>query len=169
MSPVSRGRRRKKATPGTRKASSRPSADRDGIDGSPTVAGASAWGDFESLVGPRERPGWFEPSIAGVLDRADAVLATRGPRPLEEVTAGLLGSELHRAMHEEQGLWLDWWFERLIERAVGRRRAEASHADGWQAPWWLLHGLTSLGPPRLAAAAQTALGRARKQLAKNAY
>jgi hypothetical protein len=120
-------------------------------------------------VGPREQPGWFDPSISGVLDRADVVLATRGPRELEEVTAGLLGAELHRAMHEEQGLWLDWWFERLIERAVARIRVEASHADGWQAPWWLLHGLTSLGPPRLAAAAQTALGRARKQLAKNAY
>jgi hypothetical protein len=86
------------------------------------------------------------------------------------VSAGLLGAELHRAIHEEpQGLWLDWWFERLVERALARIRLEASHADGWPAPWWLLHGLTSLGPPRLAAAAQTALGRARKHVAKDAY
>src|SRR5215212_7621857 len=169
MSPVSRGRRRKKAKPGTRNASSRSSAGRYGIGDSSTGAGASAWGDFESLVGPRERPGWFDPSITAVLDRANGVVATRGPRQLEEVTAGLLGAELHRAMHEEHGLWLDWWFERLIELAVARIRVEASHADGWQAPWWLLHGLTSVGPPALAAAAQTALGRARKELAKDAY
>jgi hypothetical protein len=169
MSPVSRGRRRKKAKPGTRNASGRPSADRYGIGGSPTGAGASAWAAFEPLLGPRERPGWFDSSIAGVLDRADVVLATRGPRELEEATAGLLGAELHRAMHEEQGLWLDWWFERLIELAVARIRVEAGRDGACQAPWWLLHGLTSLGPPALAAAAQTALGRARKHLAKDAY
>src|SRR3954447_15691217 len=125
MSPVSRGRRRKKAKPGTRNASGRPRPDRHGLGGSPTGAGTSAWADVESLVGPRERPGWFDPSITAVLDRADAGLATRGPRQLEEVTAGLLGAELHRAMHEGHGLWLDWWFERLIQLAVARIRAEA--------------------------------------------
>ncbi len=108
-------------------------------------------------------------SITGLLDRADVVLATRGPRELEEATAGLLGSELHRAMHEEHGLWLDWWFEQLIERAVARIRIEASRSGAWRAPWWLLHGLTSVGPPPLAASAQTALGRARKHLARDAY
>jgi hypothetical protein len=169
MSPASRGRRRKKAKHGKRNALGRPSAERHGIGGSPTGAGASAWTAVEPLVGPRERPGWFDSSIAGVLDRADVVLATRGPRELEEATAGLLGAELHRAMQEEQGLWLDWWFERLIELAMARIRVEAGRDGAWQTPWWLLHGLTSLGPPALAAAAQTALGRARKHLAKDAY
>jgi hypothetical protein len=121
-------------------------------------------------VGPRRLPAWFDVSIAGLLDRADVILATRGPRELEEATAGLLGAELHRAIHQEkQGLLLDWWFERLIERAVARTRIEASRSGTWQAPWWLLHGPTTLGPPPLAAAAQTALGRARKHLAKDAY
>ena len=154
MSPVSRGRRRKKGKP---------------RGGSPTGSTTAPWEDLESLTGPRRQPGWFDPSIARVLDGADVLLATRGPRELEEATAGLLGAELHRAIHEEQGLWLDWWFERLVERAGARIRLEASHADRWQAPWWLLHGLTSLGPPRLAAAAQTSLGRARRHLAKDAF
>jgi hypothetical protein len=169
MSPVSRGRRRKKAASRTRNASGRPKADRHGIGSSPTDAGTWPWADLESLVGPRELPGWFDVSITGLLDRADVVLATRGPRELEEATAGLLGSELHRAMHEEHGLWLDWWFEQLIERAVARIRIEASRSGAWRAPWWLLHGLTSVGPPPLAASAQTALGRARKHLARDAY
>lgn len=120
-------------------------------------------------MGPREQPGWFDPSIARLLEGADVVLATRGPRELEEATAGLLGGELHRAMHEEQGLWLDWWFERLIDRTVTQTRVEAGRSGAWQAPWWLLHGLTSLGPPPLGAAAQTALGRARKHLSKAGY
>jgi hypothetical protein len=121
-------------------------------------------------MGRRTQPAWFDSSIPRILDGADVLLATRGPRELEEATAGLLGAELHRAIHDErQGLWLGWWSELLIERAVARIRIEASRSGPWQAPWWLLHGLTSIGPPPLAAAAQTALGRARKHLAKDAY
>src|SRR3954471_10064083 len=156
MSPVSRGRRRKRAKPGTRNASSRASTARDGTGGSPTGAGTSAWTDIESLVGPRRVPAWVDVSIADLLDRADVVLATRGPRELEEATAGLLGAELHRAIHhEKQGLWLDWWFGHLVEAAVARIRAEVGRDGAWQAGWWLLYGLTSIGPPALAAAART--------------
>jgi hypothetical protein len=125
---------------------------------------------LEPLAGPRELPGWFDNSITGVLDRAGVVLAAEGPRELEEATARLLGAELHRLIHEEQqGLWLDWWFEQLVEAAVARTRAEAARDGVWQAPWWLLHGLTSIGPPALAAAAQTALGRARKAVPGAGY
>lgn len=119
-------------------------------------------------MGPRELPWWFDASNTGVLDRSDAVLAARGPRELEEATAGLLGAELHRAINEEaRGLRFDLWFEHLVEAAVARIRVEAGRDGAWQAPWWLLHGLTSVGPPPLAAAAQTALGRARKQLRRD--
>lgn len=72
--------------------------------------------------------------------------------------------------HEEaRGLRFDRWFEHLAEAAVARIRAEGGRDGAWQAPWWLLHGLTSIGPPALASAAQTALGRARKQLARDQY
>ncbi len=171
MSPVSRGRRSRKKTKHTKGSTpGRPSAKRRDIIGSVTGAGASAWAALEPLVGPRERPGWFDSSITGVLERADVLLAARGPRELEEATAELLGTEVYRAIHEEQqGLWLNWWFEELVELAVARIRGEAGRDGAWQAKWWLLHGLTSIGPPALATAAQTALGRARKDLAKDAY
>src|SRR3954451_18008333 len=160
MSPVSRGRSRKKTKHGKGNPSGRAS-----------VAGrASARTVVESLAGPRDRPEWFDDSVTGVLDRSEAALAARGPRELGGATAGLLGTELHRAINEEpRGLRLDWWFEHLVEAAVARIRVEAGRDGAWQAPWWLLHGLTSVGPPALAAAAQTALGRARKELAKDAY
>jgi hypothetical protein len=149
MSPVSRGRRRKRAKHGKGNASGRPSAERRGIGGSSGGGRPSAWTVLESLAGPRERPDWFDSSITGVLDRAGVVLATQGPRELEEATAELLGAELHRIIHEErQGLWLDWWFEQLVEAAAARIRVEIGRDGAWQAPWWLLHGLTSIGPSR---------------------
>jgi hypothetical protein len=169
MSPVSRGRRRKGAKQPKGKARRRPSAERRSIDGSSAGGPGSAWAVLESLAGPRQRPEWFDSSITGVLDRADAVLAARGPRELEEATTELLGAELHRIIHQEQqGLWLDWWFEHLVEAAVARIWVEAARNGVWQAPWWLLHGLTSIGPPPLSAAARTALGRARKELPRDA-
>jgi hypothetical protein len=167
MSPVSRGRSRKKTKHGKRNPSGRPGAGRGGASAG---GRASAWTALESLAGPRERPEWFDASITGVLDRSDAVLAARGPRDLEEATARLLGAELHRAINaESRGLWFDWWFEHLVEAAVARIRVEASRDGAWQASWWLLHGLTSVGSPALAAAARTALGRARKDLRRDEY
>ena len=170
MSPVSRGRSRKKSKHGRGNPSGRPSAGRRGAGGPPTDGFESARTALGPLVGPQELPEWFDDSVTGVLDRSDAVLAARSPRELEEATAGLLGTELHRAINEERrGLRFDRWFEHLVEAAVARIRVEAGRDGAWQAPWWLLHGLTSVGPPVLAAAAQTALGRARKELAKDAY
>jgi hypothetical protein len=165
MSPVSRGRSRKKTKHGKGNPSGRPGVRRGGASAG---GRASAWTALDSLAGPRQQPEWFDASITGVLDRSDAVLAARGPRDLEEATARLLGAELHRAINEEsRGLRFDRWFEHLVEAAVARIRVEASRDGAWQAPWWLLHGLTSVGPPALAAAAQTALGRARKDLRRD--
>src|SRR4051794_22560874 len=86
MSPVSRGRRRKGAKQPKGKATRRPRAERRSIDGPSAGGSGSAWAVLESLAGPRQRPEWFDSSITGVLDRADAVLAARGPRELEEAT-----------------------------------------------------------------------------------
>src|SRR3954449_3162477 len=114
MSPVSRGRSRKKTKHGRGNPSGRPSAGRRGAGGPSTYGPASAWTALEPLVGPQELPDWFDDSVTGVLDRSEAALAARGPRELEEATAGLLGTELHRAINEEpRGLRLDWWFEHL--------------------------------------------------------
>lgn len=168
MSPVSRGRKGKKPKHGKGNPSGRAGAGRHVSGDAPAGGRASAWTALESMAGPRERPEWFDSSIEGVLNRASVVLAARGPRELEEATAGLLGAELHRAIHEERrGLRFGRWFEHLVEAAVTRIRVEAGRDGAWQASWWLLHGLTSVGTPALAAAAQTALGRARKQVARD--
>lgn len=121
---------------------------------------------MRSLLGPRERPEWFDSSVKTVLDRAGVVMAPRGPRELEQATAELLGAELHRIVHEErQGVWFSWWFEELTEAATARIREEAGRRDGaWEPLWRLLHGLTSIGSPALASIAQKALGEAKTQL-----
>lgn len=94
----------------------------------------SAWGALEPLL-HGDLSAWFDDSITDVLNRSDAVLAARGPRELEEATAGLLGAELHRAINEEaRGLRFDSWFEHLVEAAVARIRAEAGRDGAWQAP-----------------------------------
>jgi hypothetical protein len=94
-----------------------------------------------------------------VLGRADAVMTATGPRQLEEATAGLLGAELSRAVREERGrLWLDWWFDELVDAAATRVRDELSgRSGGWEPPLRLLHGLASIGTPDLTVAAQSAL------------
>jgi hypothetical protein len=90
---------------------------------------------WSRLGRPQEQPEWFDDSVTGVLDRSEAVLAARSPRELEEATAGVLGSELHRAINEEpRGLRFDWWFEHLVEAAVARIRVEAARDGAWQAP-----------------------------------
>lgn len=103
---------------------------------------------IDELLGPPARPTWFDESITRVLDDADVVTSARGPLELEQLTVGLLGAELHRAVHEEpSGLLLGWWFAELVEAATGR----AMRADGasWEPPFWLLHGLAGVAPPSL--------------------
>jgi hypothetical protein len=87
----------------------------------------SAFTAMQSLLGPPQRPAWFDSSNKAVLDRAGVVMAARGPRELEQATAELLGAEQHRVLREErEGMWFSWWFEELTETTrlgSGRRRA----------------------------------------------
>src|SRR3954470_5079085 len=162
MSPVSRGRSRKKSKHGSGNRSGRPNVGGHGRSSASAGGGASAWTVLESLAGPRDRPEWFNDLISGVLNRSVAVLAARGPRELEEATAGLLGAELHRVIAEEaRGLRFDQWFEHLVEAAVARIRVEAGRDGSWQAPWRPLDRLTSVGAPALARTAPTPLGHGR--------
>lgn len=126
----------------------------------------SALTAMPSLLGPPQRPTWFDSSSEAVLDRAGVVMAARGPRELEQATAELVGAELYRVVREERGgLWFSWWFEELAEAATVRIREEVGSGDGaWEPPWRLLHGLTSIGSPTLQSRAQTALSRAREEL-----
>jgi len=54
------------------------------------------------LLGPPQRPAWFDSATKTVLDQAGVVMAARGPRELEQVTAELLGAELHRVLNEDR-------------------------------------------------------------------
>jgi hypothetical protein len=157
MSPVSRGRKRKKSksTSGPRGAAHRRS---DGVQAGQSRSARQA------LLGPPQRPAWFDSATKTVLDQAGVVMVAQGPRELEQVTAELLGAELHRVLNEEcEGMWFSWWFEELTEAATARIREEGR--DGaWEPPWRLLHGLTSIGSPALQSIAQTAMDRAKKEL-----
>jgi len=162
MAPVSRGRKSKKGkTPSGQRGASR---RRD--DGGQAAQPHSALAMQQSLRGPRQQPVWFEPSIEAVLDRADVLMAARGPRELEQATAELLGAQLHHVLREESaGMWFSWWFEELAEAAAARIRKQASSQDGAGEPLWrLLHGLTSIGSPALQSAALRALSDAKKGL-----
>ncbi|MGH3693769.1 MAG: hypothetical protein ACRDRX_07225 [Pseudonocardiaceae bacterium] len=163
MSPVSRTRKTKKSktSSGTRGAARR--RTQATLTGPPRSAFAAMQ---ELLLGPRQRPAWFDPSIKTVLDGAGVVMAARGPRELEQVTAELLGAELYHAVHEErEGMWFSWWFEELTQAATARIREELGNRDGgWVPPWRLLHGLTSIGSPALRSIAQKALRQASQEL-----
>ncbi|MDQ3988676.1 MAG: hypothetical protein M3291_05685 [Actinomycetota bacterium] len=154
MSPVSRGRRSKKSNKSNKRG-----AEQRSTHGALTGSPQSAFTAMQSLVGPPQRPPWFDSSIKTVLEGAGVVMAAQGPRELEQATAELLGAELHRILREERnGMWFSWWFEELTEAATARIREEVGSRDGaWAAPWRLLHGLTSIGSPALQSMAQTAL------------
>src|SRR5262249_43645575 len=116
-------------------------------------AGDNPW---DLLLAPRERPDWFDVASGAVLAGADAVLAAGGPRGLEQATVDLVGAQLRVVVRGDGlGLWFDWWFEELVGVLAGRVEEEsAGSGRGWQAPWWLLHGLTSIGSPGLAGLAR---------------
>jgi hypothetical protein len=74
MSPVSRGRKSKKGktTSGLRGAARRRTV------GMQTGQPQSAFTAMNSLLGPPQRPAWFDSSNKAVLDRAGTVMAARG-------------------------------------------------------------------------------------------
>ena len=72
------------------------------------------------------------------------LLRADGPRALEQTTAELTGAELRNP--EVQGLRFDLWAHDLIDSARNRVLSDVAWNNGtWQGPWWLLHGLASIG------------------------
>ncbi len=151
MSPVSRGRKSKKAKSG--KVSKSParqmSAVRRNDDIMPLGGKQSVLEVLRDLLGPKRAPGWFDASAEAVLGRADVLVAARGPRELEQATAELLGEELYRILTGDNlGLLFSGWAMRLIEMAEARILEALGQGGGdetWEAPLRLLHGLTSIG------------------------
>lgn len=90
---------------------------------------------------------WWEPSHERLIAASGGLLATQGPRALEQATAELIGAELYDAVRDERsGLRFDLWAEELVDRAAKRMvDAVGRGDDSWQGSWWLLHGLASIG------------------------
>ena len=160
MSPVSRGRKRKKKNGSGAQRTSHRDFPR------PLVTDRSATGldVLRGLAGRPERPAWFDVSSATVLGAGDVLLAAAGPRELEQRTAEVVGRELHRAVYDVRGgLWLDWWFAELV-RAAAARVEPGGDTDVLAAVHRLLYGLASIGSPALSSSAITPLRRAAKAL-----
>ncbi|MBA2322860.1 MAG: hypothetical protein H0V92_02165, partial [Pseudonocardiales bacterium] len=148
MSPVSRGRKSKRSNKRAKPCRSNPPEKVSAYRG-PSVAPGSAAATLNRLLGPPERPSWFDESIKRVLDNARVVMSASGPRELDQLTAELLGAELHRAVHRErQGMWFGWWFAGLVEAETDRIE-EAAGKSSAEPLLWLLHGLAAMAPPSL--------------------
>jgi hypothetical protein len=114
-SPVSRGRNKKRSSKRVVKATG--GVQRTNMQ---HAAPATREVPLARVLPPRERPAWFGPSINRILENASALPAARGPRELEQLTAELVGGELHRTIQEgNSGLWFDWWLAELVD--AGRR------------------------------------------------
>ncbi len=113
------------------------------------------------------RPDRFGPSHRRVLTASAALLRAGGPRALEQATAELIGAELRNP--EVQGLRFDLWAHDLIESARNRVLSDAAWNNGtWQGPWWLLHGLASIGSYGLGGHAAQQAAEAAKSLPRAA-
>jgi hypothetical protein len=144
MSPVSRGRKGKKAkqkrpTPPKRA----PRYEQVTLPPLPSPV------DLGSAWGGEPRGKWFDASTMNVLDKADVLLDAQSPRELEQATAELLGAELHRVVYGSYaGLWFNDWFIELVDAAA---------ASSSEAHVRLLYGLTAIGSPALAKRAENAI------------
>jgi hypothetical protein len=150
MSPVSRGRKPKKAKKGKKppahvtnsgwaKAARREFGGLSlGVPHSPLEE------FFESLD---RRPPWWEPSFERLTAASVGLLTAQGPQALEQATAELIGAELYQAVCDEQtGLRFDMWAMELIGYAMNWMVDAAGRGDAaWRGPWWLLHGLAAIG------------------------
>jgi hypothetical protein len=127
MSPVSRGRKKKKKSGGTPRPRSH----------------------AKLLQAASGRPRWFDQAIQSVLDGAEALGSAAGPREVERITAELIGAELFRVLESgEGGLRFSAWFEELAGAAQG---LDADYGSR------LLHGLTAIALPEQADVCRTAL------------
>lgn len=152
----SRGRKRKK-----RASSGKPRSSGAASAVVPVSWAPEPLAGLPRLLGPPERPAWFDPSIKRVLDGAVGLMPVQGARELEQLTAELLGAELHRAVHEGKGLWLAWWFAELAEAATAQI-VEDEEGGALGPAFRLLHGMGLLGTPGAAAQVSATLSRARK-------
>lgn len=169
MSPVSRGRKtskRKQDKQRGRHASTLAGTAPSPLDRPQSVLAAFA----DTLGGSRQRPGWFDESVAAVLDGTGVLMTAQGPRELDDAAARLLGAHQYQRLElHESGLWFDWWFTELAEAAMirGRDAAAGGDLDGWQPCVRLLHAMTGLGSPALAGTAHARLGRLTKSLPRH--
>jgi hypothetical protein len=86
---------------------------------------------------------------------------------LEQATAELIGAELRNP--EVQGLRFDLWAHDLIESARNRVLSDVAWNNGTsQGPWWLLHGLASIGSYGLGGYAAQQAAEAAKSLPRAA-
>jgi hypothetical protein len=143
MSPVSRGRKpkkNKKRIGGARRGGLRIPA---------------------GLLGPIERPDWFDAATGAVLGATAALPGLSEPLELEDAVARLLGEHLYQVIGAGKSMRFDWWFGELVSAAAARIRETLDDPDGgWRGPWWLLHGLAAIATPPVAstvAAAQAKL------------
>jgi hypothetical protein len=170
VSPKSRGRKPKKS------GSSKRTSKRRSPAAGPATAVDPGYGSLRIEL-PRSQPDdvllqqvppdQFGPSHRRVLTESAALLRAGGPRALEQATAELIGAELRNP--EVQGLRFDLWALDLIESARNRVLSDAAwNNDTWQGPWWLLHGLASIGSYGLGGHAAQQAAEAAKSLPRAA-
>ncbi len=150
MSPVSRGRKPKKAKKGkkppvrvTNSGWAKPPKSELG----PLILGVPHSPLEEFFESFNDRPPWWEQSFERLIAASAGLLTAQGPQALEQATAELVGAELYQAVCDEQtGLRFDMWAMELIGHAVKRMVDAAGRGDAaWRGPWWLLHGLAAIG------------------------
>ena len=147
MSPRSRDRKPKKSGKSKRTNKRRPPAAGRATAVDPGYSGLSIElprSPLDDVLTRQVRPDRFGPSHRRVLTASAVLLRAGGPRALEQATAELIGAELRNP--EVQGLRFDLWAHDLIESARNRVLSDVAWNNGtWQGPWWLLHGLASIG------------------------
>jgi hypothetical protein len=170
MSPRSRGRKPKKSSSSKRTnkrpspAAGRATAVDPGYSGLRIELPRSP---LDDVLTRHMRPDRFGPSHRRVLTASAALLQAGGPRALEQATAELIGAELRNP--EVQGLRFDLWAHDLIESARNRVLSDVAWNNGtWPGPWWLLHGLASIGSYGLGGYAAQQAAEAAKSLPRAA-
>ncbi|MFI9449378.1 hypothetical protein [Amycolatopsis sp. NPDC052450] len=109
------------------------------------------------VVEPAALPDWMPEAIENVLSEAGGLLKAQNPRDLEEMTASLLGAELHRALQgDNDGLDFDLFFEAVV--------LAAANAEPRQELWLLLQGMSAIAPPGFESFVRASVSRLRKAL-----
>ncbi|WP_181773069.1 hypothetical protein [Amycolatopsis pittospori] len=134
MSPVSRGRKTKKAKK-NKKQATKPK--------SPLA------------TEPVPLPDWFEEGIEEVLRDVGGLMACETARDLEQATCELLGSTLKRAIDDENhGLDFDLFFAALVAEMAAKAKAEPT-----ESLWRLFHGLLAIAAPGVVAMLRSTIAR----------